>query len=473
MDSSNNVYVADENNNRIEKFSSTGTYLTQWGGSGTNTGQLDGPVGIAVDSSNNVYVADDYNNRIEKFSSSGASLTQWGSLGSGNGQFGQPTGIAVDSSNNVYVADADNNRIEKFNNDGDYLTQWGDYEQFVDPFGVAVDSSGNHIFVAEINNERIQVFVYNTRILAPVIIQQPANQSVAAGVTVSFGVRVVGTAPFYFQWSSNNVAVSGATDAAVILTNVSPSQSGNYSVLVTNNYGGAWSIDAVLNVVPSFVTTQPASGISATGAVLNGSVNVGSDETVVWFDWGKDTNYGNIAGTTVVPGNDASNNVSATLIGVPGNIYHYRVDAANDFGIVYGEDQSFTVGFAPSATTLAPNNSANGSTLQAAVNPEGWDTTVYFQWVTPTLTNTTASTDIGAGATSLNVSSFVPGLTVSPQYQYRVVASNALGTTYGGLFYWDQLAPPTRYLFSGSKRNIILNPGTYIITGLRRSGRRL
>ena len=105
-------------------------------------------------------------------------------------------------------------------------------------------------------------------------------------------------------------------------------------------------------------------------------------------------------------------------------------------------DQSFTVGFAPSATTLPPMNGANGATLEAAVNPEGWDTTVYFQWETPTLTNTTPGIDIGAGATSVNVSSFVPGLSASTPYQYQVVASNALGTAFGAVVYWDPNQQP-------------------------------
>ena len=131
---------------------------------------------------------------------------------------------------------------------------------------------------------------------------------------------------------------------------------------------------------------------SATGAVLNGSVTVGLDETMAWFEWGTDTNYGNIAGTTVVPGKSGSNTISATLGGLPGNVYHYRLDATNDFGIVYGQDQSFTVGFAPAATMLSAINSASGATLNALVNPEGWDTTVYFQRGT----NTTPGIDIGA-----------------------------------------------------------------------------
>ena len=107
-------------------------------------------------------------------------------------------------------------------------------------------------------------------------------------------------------------------------------------------------------------------------------------------------------------------------------------------------------------------NSENGATLEAAVNPEGWDTSVYFQWGTTTLTNTTPGMDIGAGATSLNVSSFVPGLAPSTPYKYQVVASNALGTAIGAVVYGDR--DLHYYLFSGSKTNITLPPGTYIIT---------
>jgi DNA-binding beta-propeller fold protein YncE len=474
VDSSNDVYVVDTGNNRVEKFDSSGNYLTQWGSSGSGNGQFSGPWGIAVDSSDNVYMTDAGNNRVEKFDSSGNYLTQWGSPGTNNGQFGLLRGIAVDSSNNVYVTDFGNNRVEKFASIGTYLTQWGSSGsgngQFYLPEGIAVDRSGNFIYVADWSDYRIQVFVNNTNIIPPFIEQQPlTNQLVAAGATVTFSVGIIGAEPLAYQWSFNNIIVPGATNATFTLTNVNLSASGNYSVLVTNSYGSVLSRNAVLTVLPALVTTQPATGRSATGAVLNGSVSLGSDETVAWFEWGTDTNYGNITGATVVPGNNGSNNISAPLTRIPGNFYHYRMDAANDFGIVYGQDQLFTVGFAPAATTLVAINSARGSTLNAVVNPEGCNTTVYFLWGTP-LWHTTPGIDIGAGVTSVNVSNFIPGLSVSPRYQYRVVASNALGTVYGQVLYLDQLAPPTRYLFSGSETNITLDPGTYIITAYGASG---
>jgi len=69
---------------------------------------------VAVDSSGNVYVADTNNHRIQKFDSGGSFQAKWRSYGSGDGQFNCPGGVAVDSSGNVYVADTINHRIQKF-----------------------------------------------------------------------------------------------------------------------------------------------------------------------------------------------------------------------------------------------------------------------------------------------------------------------------------------------------------------------
>src|SRR5208282_3664454 len=87
----------------------TASLLLAWGAQGSGPGQFYNPWGVAVDSSGNVYVVDYGNNRVEKFTSSGTFVTQWGSYGSENsgpGQFNLPSGVAVDSSGNVYVTDS-------------------------------------------------------------------------------------------------------------------------------------------------------------------------------------------------------------------------------------------------------------------------------------------------------------------------------------------------------------------------------
>jgi hypothetical protein len=70
--------------------------------------------GVAVDSAGYVYVADYYNNRIQKFSSTGTFLAKWGAYGNGDGQLKNPIGVAIDSAGYVYVSDYYNNRIQKF-----------------------------------------------------------------------------------------------------------------------------------------------------------------------------------------------------------------------------------------------------------------------------------------------------------------------------------------------------------------------
>ena len=80
-------------------------FLFKWGSPGVGEGEFNGPHGIAIDSLENVYVVDSFNNRVQKFTSDGTFIREWGSFGTGDGQFNNPIGIEVDSSDNVYVAD--------------------------------------------------------------------------------------------------------------------------------------------------------------------------------------------------------------------------------------------------------------------------------------------------------------------------------------------------------------------------------
>lgn len=137
-DSSDNVYVGSYD--QVEKFDSSGNFVTQWGDYGSEDGEFSDISGIATDSSNNVYVVDDDNNRVQKFDSDGNFLRKLGELGTQRGEFYYPSGIATDSSDNVYVTDSGNGRIQKFGWDGTFITKWDIPDS---PYAVAVDSSGN------------------------------------------------------------------------------------------------------------------------------------------------------------------------------------------------------------------------------------------------------------------------------------------------------------------------------------------
>ena len=163
VDGSGSVYVTDSENQRVQKFDSTGNLLAKWGSSGTLNGRFNGPAGIAVDGSGHVYVADSGNHRIQKFDDRGTFLAKWGSFGSGEEQFKTPLGIAVDSSGNVFVTElgGGNPRVQKFDQDGNFLFTWGSGgtgdSQFGSPEGIAVDWFG-FVYVVDRVNHRVQRF---------------------------------------------------------------------------------------------------------------------------------------------------------------------------------------------------------------------------------------------------------------------------------------------------------------------------
>jgi sugar lactone lactonase YvrE len=126
VDPSGNVYVADENNNRVEKFDSSGRFLLQFGSPGSGPGQFNGPGHLALDPQGNVIVSDEGGYRVEKFSPAGTFLLQYGRFGKAPGQFGGNTrGVAADDAGNVYVAyDGQPGQIVKFTAAGSYITSW-------------------------------------------------------------------------------------------------------------------------------------------------------------------------------------------------------------------------------------------------------------------------------------------------------------------------------------------------------------
>ena len=184
VDSSNNIWVADANDYYVEKFSTSGTFISQIGTSGYANGHLLFPWGFAFDTTGNIWIADTGNNRVQEFTSSGSWMQTIPSSGCGNvspagctasatnGQFSSPKGVAFDSSGNLWVADYGNHRVQEFNSSGSYLFAIGaGYNgvsgaigssgiasgQFNNPQGIAVDSS-NNVWVADSGNSRVEEF---------------------------------------------------------------------------------------------------------------------------------------------------------------------------------------------------------------------------------------------------------------------------------------------------------------------------
>ncbi len=103
----------------------------------------------------------------------------------------------------------------------------------------------------------------------PTLTSQPRSQSVSLGANVTFRVTASGTPPPNFQWRWNDLPVNAATNNVLALTNVTLTQAGGYSAVVSNDGGAATSAVAVLSVDPTF--TKIISGrIAAEGGDSSG-----------------------------------------------------------------------------------------------------------------------------------------------------------------------------------------------------------
>jgi DNA-binding beta-propeller fold protein YncE len=178
VDTGGSVWVADRDNNRIQKFTYDGkvvafppfkrTHLT------SRRGDFHLPYGVAVNGIGELYVLDTHNHRIQWFTPEGRLIKVWGSRGKAPGQFETPRGVAVDGFGNVWVADHANHRVQKFSYDGRLLGVFGANGgdgtpgsgpgEFFEPRGLSSDAAGN-IYVAEMVNHRVQVIDNEGRFL--------------------------------------------------------------------------------------------------------------------------------------------------------------------------------------------------------------------------------------------------------------------------------------------------------------------
>ena len=171
-------------------------------GRGPELGHFEGPIGLAVHPSGDIYVVDLGYRRVQRFDSSGKFLSTWETEGDAPLQLWQPSDVAIGSDGTVYVldasakmyrltpdgslqlavdlvphgasnpraltidesrhrfyiADAGRGRVLVLGTDGSFIDAWGGPDtalSFFEPAGIALDSHGN-VFVAEPANSRIR-----------------------------------------------------------------------------------------------------------------------------------------------------------------------------------------------------------------------------------------------------------------------------------------------------------------------------
>jgi hypothetical protein len=100
--------------------------------------------------------------------------------------------------------------------------------------------------------------------VAPVIVTQPAGQTVAFSNNFSLRVSATGTGPLSFQWRLNGTNIAGATRTALNLSQVGLAEAGLYNVVVTNTAGMVVSATAVVNVAPKIFASSAGNLLTLT-----------------------------------------------------------------------------------------------------------------------------------------------------------------------------------------------------------------
>jgi hypothetical protein len=398
------VYVADHGNNRVDKFSQSGSFISMFGkevnedgadvclagekcragkgGKGSGEFEVMGEA-IAVDSSGDVLVGD--HERVQEFSPEGVFMVAF-AVGAA-----YPRSIAVDGAGDFYVVSAEAGyKLLEYDSSGVFLRALDTEGR---PLAVAVDPSGN-VFVSDQAN----MLEYG-----------PGGEQLA-----SFDLE----GPGYD--GARGIALGDAIDRIYV--------------------PGSEVVRLLSPPAPGpLVESESVSGLEPQGVTLDATINPENNDTTYHFEYGTSNSYG---ASVPVPDEDIGSGFEHRAVSVPvsglsvGTTYHYRVVATDSKGhVTDGSDQTFT--------TLPPvlidsesviEVTSGSATLQARLNPLGSDTTYRFEYGTGTSYGESVPVpdgDIGSGQGDVTAGAHVQDLQPATTYHYRVLVDNALGIVRG------------------------------------------
>jgi DNA-binding beta-propeller fold protein YncE len=246
--------------------------------------------------------------------------------------------------------------------------------------------------------------------------------------------------------------VSSDTTVLAQLTGLSPNTTYHYQIAAFNLCSPVFSLciaapsqtamgqDATFTTLalsPVAVADPSGGNISPNSATVTGSADLQGVSGSYHFEYGPSTAYGSSTPVGTLGASELGQAVNANLAGLaPNTAYHYRLVVTNNGGTNYSEDETFTTyTTAPAVATGQANGvGSTAATLGGSLDPQGADTTYWFQYSTTTSYNTSApvpGADAGSGNGFQSVTQSISGLAPDTTYHYRLVTNNAGGTTYG------------------------------------------
>jgi phosphodiesterase/alkaline phosphatase D-like protein len=215
-----------------------------------------------------------------------------------------------------------------------------------------------------------------------------------------------------------------------------------FRVVAKNVFGTDYSAPAKFTTPPTRpnVDTDAVSELQRESVTLNAHVNPNGGALILCeFEYGTSPALGSHAPcTTLLGALESSEPVLAEVAGLTeSTTYYFRIVAGNAFGTAFGRTHKFTTfPSSPKVTTGgAVKVTSNSAQLNANVNPAAANVTkCEFEWGTAQNygNRTPCATLPGSGESPVGVSATLSGLVERTTYDYRIVATNSHGTSFGG-----------------------------------------
>jgi Bacterial Ig-like domain (group 3)/FG-GAP-like repeat len=319
------------------------------------------------------------------------------------------------------------------------------------PHTIQADYSGDANYAASTASTTVSVVA---AAVPPVAVSGAASSITPSGASLAGTVNPNGVATAYvFEYGTSTSfgtittpasAGSGSSAAPVSasLSGLSANATYYYRLVATNSAGTSMGAVQSFNTTGTaqapVATTGAASAVQNTSANVSGQVNPNGQATAFTFEYGTSTSFGAISTVVELDSAIANEPVSATLSGLaPDTTYFFRTVATNASGTGTGAVGTFTTGpgGAPVVTTGAPSGvSSTGATLAATVDAHGSATAYVFEYGTTTMFGSLgAIANAGSSNGAQSISSTLSGLSPGTTYLYRIVATNANGTTPGAV----------------------------------------
>ncbi|MBC7365965.1 MAG: DNA/RNA non-specific endonuclease, partial [Undibacterium sp.] len=275
---------------------------------------------------------------------------------------------------------------------------------------------------------------------SPTVTTQPAAQTAAVGGNATFTVAAAGDATLTYQWSRDEVELTGATatTATLTLTNLKATDAGNYSVVIKNSVGSITSaaVSLVITGLPPVIVTPPAARTVSAGTAATFAV-VTSGSPTLSYQWRR-------AGLPIPASTNASASTATLTLAraQAADAASYDVVVTNSVGSVTSAAALLAVtpaapsiATAPAAQTVTPGGTATLSVVASGSGP------FTYQW-----RKTGVAITGNASATTATLT--LPVATVADSGSYEVVITNSLGTTTSAAITLDvTVTPPPALLW--------------------------